>query len=68
MIAVDINVLFRYLLNGGQVQAEKSQKLINGSQKVLLTDVVLTETMWVLTGKRYEFLGRKRPSLRDTDK
>ena len=54
MIAVDTNVLLRYLLQDDQVQAEKSQKLINGSQKVLITDVVLTETIWVLTGKRYQ--------------
>lgn len=54
MIAVDTNVLLRYLIQDDQVQAEKSQKLINGSQKVLITDVVITETIWVLTGKRYQ--------------
>lgn len=54
MIAVDTNVLLRYLIKDDQVQAEKSQKLINGSQKVLITDVVITETIWVLTGKRYQ--------------
>lgn len=54
MIAVDTNVLLRYLIKDDQVQAEKSHNLINGSQKVLITDVVLTETIWVLTGKRYQ--------------
>jgi len=54
MIAIDTNVLLRYLIKDDQVQAEKSQKLINGSQKVLITDVVITETIWVLTGKRYQ--------------
>ena len=54
MIAVDTNVLLRYLIKDDQVQAEKSQKLINSSQKVLITDVVITETIWVLTGKRYQ--------------
>ncbi len=54
MIAVDTNVLLRYLIQDNQVQAEKSQNLINGSQKVLITDVVITETIWVLTGKRYQ--------------
>jgi len=54
MFAVDTNVLLRYLIQDNQVQAEKSQKLINGSQKVLITDVVLTETIWVLSGKRYQ--------------
>ena len=59
MIAVDTNVLLRYLLQDDQAQAEKSQKLINGSQKVLITDVVLTETIWVLTGKRYQISKHK---------
>ncbi len=54
MITVDTNVLLRYLIQDDKIQAEKSQKLINGSQKVLITDVVITETIWVLTGKRYQ--------------
>ena len=54
MIAIDTNVLLRYLLQDDPIQAGKSQKLVNGSQKVLITDVVLTETIWVLTGKRYQ--------------
>lgn len=54
IIAIDTNVLLRYLIKDDKVQAEKSLKLINGSQKVLITDVVLTETIWVLTGKRYQ--------------
>lgn len=54
MIAVDTNVLLRYLIQEDKVQDQKSQRLINGSQKVLITDVVLTETIWVLTGKRYQ--------------
>jgi len=41
--------LLRYLIKDDQVQAEKSQKLINGNQKVLIT-----ETIRVLTGKRYQ--------------
>ena len=54
MIAIDTNVLLRYLIKDDQEQAEKSQKLINGNQKVLITDVVITETIWVLSGKRYQ--------------
>lgn len=54
MIAIDTNVLLRYLIQDDKIQAQKSQRLINGSQKVLITDVVLTETIWVLTGKRYQ--------------
>ena len=53
MIAVDTNVLLRYLLDDDAHQSSKAKKLINGQQKVLITDVVLTETIWVLKGKRY---------------
>ena len=54
MIAVDTNVLLRYLLNDDQVQAAKAEKLINGKETVLITDVVLVETIWTLKGKKYQ--------------
>jgi len=53
MIAIDTNVLLRYLLVDDTIQANKAKKLITGSDKVLITDVVLTETLWTLKGKRY---------------
>ncbi|MEJ6476321.1 PIN domain-containing protein [Pseudoalteromonas piscicida] len=53
MIAIDTNVLLRYLLQDDEKQANKASKLILGSQPVLITDVVLTETIWTLKGKRY---------------
>ena len=54
MIAVDTNVLLRYLLWDDEEQATKADKLINGSTHVLITDVVLTETLWTLKGKKYK--------------
>lgn len=53
MIAIDTNVLLRYLLWDDNEQASKADKLINGSAPVLITDVVLAETMWTLKGKKY---------------
>lgn len=53
MIAIDTNVLLRYLLQDDEKQANKATKLILGTESVLITDVVLTETIWTLKGKRY---------------
>ena len=54
MIAIDTNVLLRYLLWDNKTQAVKADKLINGSTPVLITDVVLVETLWTLKGKKYK--------------
>lgn len=54
MIAIDTNVLLRYLIEDDEAQAKKAKELINGDQKVLVTDIVITETIWVLKGKRYQ--------------
>lgn len=53
MIAVDTNVLLRYLLADDDIQHKKAQSLIENQRPVLITDVVLAETIWTLTGKRY---------------
>lgn len=53
MIAIDTNILLRYLLQDDAKQAAKTNKLILGTEEVLITDVVLTETIWTLKGKRY---------------
>ena len=53
MIAIDTNVLLRYLLQDNEEQSLKAAKLILGKESVLVTDVVLTETIWTLKGKRY---------------
>ena len=54
MIAIDTNVLLRYLLWDDEVQATKAKLLINGAEPILLTDIVLVETVWTLTGKKYQ--------------
>ena len=53
MIAVDTNVLLRRLLHDDAAQAEKAQRLFEANESVLITDVVLAETVWTLTGRRY---------------
>ena len=53
LIAVDTNVLLRYLLRDDEAQAERACLLIGGTAAVLITDVVLAETVWTLTGRRY---------------
>jgi len=53
MIAIDTNVLLRYLLADDETQHNKAVALIQASQSVLITDVVLVEAAWTLTGKRY---------------
>lgn len=53
MIAIGTNVLLRYLLQDDDKQSPKANKLIAGIQKILITDVVLTETIWTLKGKKY---------------
>ena len=52
MIAVDTNILLRHLLGDDPIQAAKADKLINGKETVLITDVVLAETIWTLKGKK----------------
>ena len=54
MIALDTNVLLRYLLLDDEEQAKKASVLINGSESILITDVVLVEMIWTLKGKKYK--------------
>jgi len=60
MIAIDTNVLLRYLLNDDKNQAAKAQKLLYGKEPILITDVVLVETVWTLKGKKYRL---RKPEL-----
>jgi predicted nucleic-acid-binding protein len=53
IIAVDTNVLLRRVLNDDDEQSDRARKLFEGARPVLITDVVLAETIWTLTGKRY---------------
>ncbi len=42
------------MLNDDQIQAAQADRLINGKEIVLITDVVLVETIWTLKGKKYQ--------------
>jgi predicted nucleic-acid-binding protein len=53
MIAIDTNVLLRYLLADDAVQHAKANAIIRSQHPTLITDIVLAETVWTLTGKRY---------------
>lgn len=53
MIAADTNVLLRYLLRDDDAQAEQARAVFQGGDDVLLTDVVLVESVWTLLGRRY---------------
>ena len=53
MIAIDTNVLLRYLLDDDPGQSKKTSSIIVGNSNILITDIVLTETIWTLKGKKY---------------
>lgn len=52
MNAIDSNVLLRYLLHDDPGQSRKARRAI-AREPVLVVDVVLAETLWVLSGGRY---------------
>ena len=53
MFAINTNVLLRYLLRDDETQAEWARHVIVDGERVLITDVVLVETVWTLAGRRY---------------
>ena len=53
MISIDTNILLRRLLEDDAAQARKVRKLFDSNESILVTDVVLVETIWTLKGKRY---------------
>ena len=57
MIAVDTSVLLRYLLHDDEVQAARADAVFNTAETVLITDVVLVETVWTLSGRKYRLAG-----------
>lgn len=54
MISVDTNVVLRRLLGDEPEQVKKVTKLFESAGPVLITDVVLAEVVWVLSGKKYQ--------------
>lgn len=53
MIVLDTNVLLRYLLEDDPEQFDAASRLFHAAETVLITDVVLAETLWTLSGRRY---------------
>ncbi len=53
MIAVDTNVLLRYLPHDDEAQAARADAVFDAAETVLITDVVLVETVWTLVGRKY---------------
>lgn len=53
MVAIDTNVLLRHLLQDETEQAKRASACIRHSESILVTDIVLCETLWTLAGKRY---------------
>lgn len=54
MIAIDTNVLLRHILEDDAEQSPKASQLIEKRTEVLITDIVLIETIWTLLGKKYQ--------------
>ena len=54
MIAIDTNVLLRYLLRDDEAQAERARRIFERAERILITDVVLAEALWTLMGRRYD--------------
>ena len=46
MIAIDTNVLLRYLLADDAAQHRKAKALIEAQRPALIVDAVLVETVW----------------------
>ena len=53
MIAVDTGVLLRYLLHDDEARAARADAVFDAAETVLVTDVVLVEAVWTLSGRKY---------------
>ena len=53
MIAVDTGVLLRYLLHDNEAQAARADAAFDAAETVWITDVVLAETVGMLSGRKY---------------
>ena len=54
MIAIDTNVLLRYLTKDDEAQAAQAKRIFELNESILITDVVLAETLWSLDGPVYK--------------
>lgn len=53
MIAIDTNVLLRHILQDDELQSAQASDLLMSHERVLVTDIVLVESIWTLSGKKY---------------
>lgn len=53
MIAADTSVLLRYLLHDDEARAARADAVFDAAETVLVTDVVLAEAVWTLSGRKY---------------
>ena len=53
MIAADTSVLLRYLLHDDEAQTARANAVFDAAETVLITDVVLAEAVWTLSGRKY---------------
>ncbi len=60
MVTIDTSVLLRYLLHDDEAQATRADAVFDTAETVLVTDVVLVETVWTLSGPKYRLT---RPDL-----
>lgn len=51
---IDTNVLLRYLLRDDELQAVRARQLLERKYLILITDVVLVESIWTLMGRKYK--------------
>jgi predicted nucleic-acid-binding protein len=55
MIALDTNILVRYLTRDDEPQWRQAADLIQQNQPCFITNIVLCELVWVLRGTNYRF-------------
>ncbi|AFY36389.1 PIN domain-containing protein [Calothrix sp. PCC 7507] len=55
MIAVDTNILVRYLTKDDEQQWEQAVQIIAAGEQCFVANIVLCELVWVLRGKPYQF-------------
>jgi predicted nucleic-acid-binding protein len=53
VIAIDTNILLRRLLQDDPEQSKQANRIFQQEECILITDVVLAETIWTLNGKKY---------------
>ncbi|WP_017740666.1 PIN domain-containing protein [Scytonema hofmannii] len=55
MIGLDTNVLVRYLTKDDVNQWEQASQIVQENQPCFISNVVLSEVVWVLRGRPYQF-------------